>query len=106
MDSTQTAKKPRVRIEPNPKWVRGVVDGKTVVDSRDVLLVWEVPYYPAWYFPVADVDLQLVENGETLRSPSRGEGTRYDLVASDTTIPNGAWCHLDSPVEELGSAAR
>lgn len=98
--------RPRVRVEPNPKWIRGVVDGATVVDSREARFVWEIPYYPAWYFPVDDVDAKLIENGETLRSPSRGAGTRYDVVVGDRTIPNGAWRHLDSPVEELRDLVR
>ena len=101
-----TDPKPRVRIEPNPKWIRGVVDGGTVVDSRDVRFVWEMPYFPAWYFPLADVQATLVANGTTLRSPSRGDGTRYDLVVGDVTIPDAAWRHLDSPVEELRDLVR
>jgi uncharacterized protein (DUF427 family) len=43
------------RIELNPKWVRGLVEGRTVVDSRDVKFVWTHPYYPSWFFPTADV---------------------------------------------------
>ena len=49
----------RVRIEPNPKWVRGTIGGRTVVDSRRSFFVWEIPYYPAWYFPVEDVSAEL-----------------------------------------------
>lgn len=99
-------RKARVRIEPNPKWIRGVRNGRTVVDSRAVRLVWEIPYYPAWYVPVDDVHADLVANGTTLRSPSRGEGTRYDLVVDGETIPDGAWRHLDSPVAELRDLVR
>jgi uncharacterized protein (DUF427 family) len=98
--------RPRVRIEPNPKWIRGVLDGRTVIDSRNVRYVWEVPYFPAWYFPVDDLDATLVANGNTLRSPSRGEGTRYDLVVDGATLLDAAWQHLDSPVEELRGLVR
>ena len=100
------SERPRVRVEPNPKWIRGVVDGRTVVDSREVRYVWEIPYYPAWYFPVDAIDGELVENGGTVRSPSRGEGTRYDLIVGERTIADAAWRHLDSPVEELGDLVR
>lgn len=101
-----TGERPRVRIEPNPKWIRGVVDGVTVIDSRNVRFVWEIPYYPAWYIPLADVAGELVVNGGTVRSPSRGEGTRYDLVVGDRTISDAAWRHLDSPMEELRDLVR
>jgi len=96
----------RVRIESNPKWIRGLNDGRTIVDSREARLVWEIPYYPAWYFPVEDLNAELKENGETLRSPLRGSGTRYDLVVDGIVIPDAAWRHLDSPVDELRGLVR
>lgn len=43
------------RVEPSPKWVRGYIGDELVVDSRAVLLVWEHPRYPVWYFPADDV---------------------------------------------------
>lgn len=98
--------RPRVRVEPNPKWIRGVSGGATVVDSRRSRYVWEIPYYPAWYVPLDDVAGDLVENGGAVRSPSRGEGTRYDLVVGDRTIPDAAWRHVGSPVEELRDVVR
>lgn len=100
------AERARVRVEPNPKMIRGVVDGVTVVDSTRARFVWEIPYYPAWYFPLDDVAGELVENGATVRSPSRGEGTRYDLVVDGKTVSDAAWRHLESPVEELRDLVR
>jgi uncharacterized protein (DUF427 family) len=44
-----------VRIEPAPKWIRGTVGERTVVDTRRARLVWEHEYYPWWYIPTADV---------------------------------------------------
>lgn len=98
--------RPRVRLESNPKWIRGIHHGRTIVDSRDVRFVWEIPYYPAWYFPLDAVNGELVPNGSTFRSTSRGDGTRYDLVVDGVTIPDAAWRHLDSPVEELRDLVR
>lgn len=43
------------RIEPNPRWIRGVVAGRTVIDSRHTKYVWTHPWYPAWYIPDTDV---------------------------------------------------
>ena len=101
---TQTTE--RIRIEPNDKWIRGYRNGTVVVDSRRSRLVWEVPYYPAWYFPAADVHAVLTANGTTLRSPRRGEGTRYDIDVAGDVVLDGAWQHLDSPVEELCGLVR
>jgi uncharacterized protein (DUF427 family) len=44
-----------VRIEPSPKWIRGTVGDRTVVDTRRAQLVWEHEYYPWWYVPTDDV---------------------------------------------------
>jgi uncharacterized protein (DUF427 family) len=44
-----------VRIEPIPKWIRGTVGDRTVVDTRRAQLVWEHEYYPWWYVPTDDV---------------------------------------------------
>jgi uncharacterized protein (DUF427 family) len=81
-------------------------NGRVVVDSRDSRFVWEIPYYPAWYFPLDSINGDLVANGGVLRSPSRGEGTRYDLVVDGITIADAAWRHLDSPVEGLRDLVR
>lgn len=83
-----------------------MLDGRTVIDSRSSRYVWEIPYFPAWYFPIGDVDAEFVANGSTLRSPSRGEGTRYDLVVGERTVQNAAWRHIDSPVDELHDLVR
>lgn len=103
--------KERVRVVANPKWIRARHGGQVVVDSRNTRFVWEIPYYPAWYVPVDDVAVELRPNGETLRSPSRGEGTRYDVVltaldGTEIVRPNMAWRHLDSPVVALRDLVR
>ncbi|MFP3882448.1 MAG: DUF427 domain-containing protein [Actinomycetota bacterium] len=68
----------RVRIEPSTRQVRVMLGGEIVADTTTLLLVWEVPYYPTYYFPESDVRTDLlVETGETRRSPSRGEATQY-----------------------------
>ena len=58
------------------------------------------------YFRLDSVSGDLVANGGTVRSPSRGEGTRYDLVVDGITIPDAAWRHVDSPVEGLRDLVR
>lgn len=68
----------RVRFEPSSKQVRVMLGGEIVANTTNALLVWEVPYYPTYYFPAADVRTDLlVETGEVRRSPSRGEATQH-----------------------------
>jgi len=69
-----------VRIEENPKWIRGLVDGRTVIDSRNTKLVWEVPWYPAWYIPTVDVfDPTL----PTIARPELADHVRVDWQSID-----------------------
>ena len=52
--STETDKRRgRIRIEPGTKRVRAYLDGEVVADSARPVLVWEVPYYPTYYFPTS-----------------------------------------------------
>jgi uncharacterized protein (DUF427 family) len=95
-----------VRIEPNPRRIRGLSRGRTVVDTTAARLVWEHAYYPAWYVPIDDVDAELVANGEAFDSSRRGAGTRYDVIVGDETLANAAWRHLDSPSADLRGLVR
>jgi uncharacterized protein (DUF427 family) len=68
----------RVKTEQSNRRVRVMLGGEIVADTTSPLLVWEVPYYPTYYFPEADVRTDLiVETGETRASPSRGVATQY-----------------------------
>lgn len=95
-----------VRMMSNPKWIRGVVDGVTVVDSRRTRFVWEHRYYPQWYVPIDDVHGEMRPNGSVVESSSRGDGERFDLVIGERAIPNAGWRHADAPVEELRDLVR
>ena len=52
-----------IRIEPSMKRVRAVLGGRTVADTSQPLLVWERPYYPTYYLPSADVDVDALGDG-------------------------------------------
>ena len=77
-----------------------MLGGEVVVDSTTPLLVWEVPYYPTYYFPEDDVRTELfVETGETRRSPSRGEATQYVVKAGSGE--GTAYAYHDPKIPEL-----
>lgn len=52
-----------MRAEPSPKRVRAVYGGQVVADTLRPMLVWEVPYYPAYYLPAEDVRTDLLPAG-------------------------------------------
>jgi uncharacterized protein (DUF427 family) len=87
--------------------VRAYLAGQLVADTRHPLLVWEIPYYPAYYLPVADVRASLVPTGKTEHSPSRGNADVYDVQTGDGAAAAGAALRYpDSPIDELRDHVR
>jgi uncharacterized protein (DUF427 family) len=103
---SQSTARGRVRVEPSQKRVRVYLAGDLVADTIQPLLVWEVPYYPAYYLPAADVRAKLVPTGKTEHSPSRGEAETLDVVTGRGTAAGAARRYPDSPIEELRDAVR
>jgi uncharacterized protein (DUF427 family) len=105
--ATTSETRGRVRIERGAKRVRAYLHGELVADTTRPLLVWEVPYYPTYYFPEADVrgDLLRAEE-EFAHSPSRGDGRMFTVVAGGEEAPRGALRYDESPLEELRDAIR
>jgi uncharacterized protein (DUF427 family) len=97
----------RVRLEAGPKRVRVYLGGVLVADTLTPTLVWEVPYYPTYYFPRRDVRTDLLtETGNTAPSPSRGEATLFTIKAGSAEAVDAARIHQDSPIEELRELVR
>jgi len=108
MSTTETTKtRGRIRIEQGTKRVRVYLGGEVVADTTRPLLVWEKPYYPAYYFPLADVRSELLEaDGGSSHSPSRGDGTTYTVSAGSKQAPGAALRYEESPIEELRDTVR
>ena len=96
----------RVRIEPGGKRVRAVLGGEVVADTTRPVLVWEVPYYPAYYVPLADVRAELRPDGGTVHSPSRGDARTSTVVAGGREAQGAARRYEDSPIEALRDLVR
>lgn len=99
---------PPVRVEPSPRWVRAVLAGRTVADSKTPLLHVSYgrpirpgsrkPELPTYFFAVDEVDMSILEPAEVL------DGRQWwhaDL--DDRRVEYAAWSY-DEPrgaVEEL-----
>ena len=106
--TTETDKRrERIRIEPGAKRVRAYLGGEVVADTARPVLVWEVPYYPTYYFPLADVRAQLLETESGgAHSPSRGDGRTFTVQTDSREAPRAAVRYEDSPIEELRDLIR
>jgi uncharacterized protein (DUF427 family) len=98
-----TTKRRGIRIEPGAKRVRVYLGGELVADTIQPVLVWEVPYYPTYYFPVSDVGTELLQREDGVgHSPSRGDAHRFSVKGR----PHAALRYEDSPIEELRDLIR
>jgi uncharacterized protein (DUF427 family) len=79
-----------MRIEPGAKRVRAYLNGEAVADTIRPTLVWEIPQYPTYYFPLDDVRADL-RDGDPPVEALRGL-VRLDWHAMD------AWFEEDEQV--------
>lgn len=90
----------RVKIEQSTKQVRVMLGGEIVASTTRPLLVWEVPYFPTYYFPEEDVRTDLlVETGETRKSPSRGEASQYTVKVNGSE--GAAYAFKDPKIDDI-----
>jgi len=95
-----------VRVEQGAKRVRAYLAGRLVADTRRPFLVWEIPYYPAYYLPLADVLAELAPTGKTEHSPSRGDAQLFDVRVAGATAEAAAKRYPDSPLASLRDLVR
>jgi len=96
-----------VRVDRGTKRVRTYLRGQLVADTISPWLVWEVPHYPAYYFPVADVHAELLDEGaKPSHSPSRGDAQVRTVVTSAGRASGAALVYEDSPIEEIRGTVR
>lgn len=95
-----------IRIEEGRKRVRAYLNGQLVADTARPVLVWEWPYYPAYYFPAADVRAELIPAGETEHSPSRGDAEVLHVKTAAGTAERAALRYPDSPLPALRELVR
>ena len=102
----RTDRRGRIRLEPGAKRVRAFLGGEVVTDTARPVLVWEVPYYPTYYVPLADVRAELRPDGDAVHSPSRGDARRFTVRAGGREAPGAALRYEDSPIAELRDLVR
>jgi uncharacterized protein (DUF427 family) len=94
-------------VEQGGKRIRAVFAGNVVADTVHPLLVWEVPYYPTYYFPRDDVRPEFfAASGRTSHSPSRGDARLSTIRAGAREAVDAAQEYAESPIEELRGHVR
>jgi uncharacterized protein (DUF427 family) len=85
-----------MRTEPSAKRVRALLSGRMVADTVRPVLVWEKPYYPTYFLPASDVDLEQIP-AEALRHGEAVDPALAGLVHLEWGAMD-AWFEEDEPV--------
>ena len=95
-----------VHVEVSPRRVRAYFDNHLVADSQNVLLVFETKRPPVYWFPVADVRMNLLARKEpaadaasgTVRWRSNTGGRIADNLAWSYSEPSGDLAPLEGHI--------
>ena len=93
-------------VEPVPRRIRAVLAGHTVLDTSRALYVWEVPYFPQFYVPLADVEPGVLVDEDNKQDSSRGTVAVHGLRVGDTYRPRAAKVLHDSSIDRLTDTVR
>src|SRR5258708_38287883 len=91
----------RGRIEPAPRRVRGYLGDELIFDTTAARYVWEIPYYPAYYVPLADVRAEFLRDENHPQKVQLGPSRLHSLVGAGQTHKSAARVFdpaSDSPV--------
>ena len=95
-----------IRAERGAKRLRAYLSGECVLDTVRPWLVWEHPYYPAYYVPVDDVLAQLAPAGRADADDRLGECELFDVGAPSGTAAAAARRYPRAPIEALQDLVR
>ena len=93
------------RIEPSDKRVTVVFGGVTVADTERALVVYETRLAPAYYLPIEDVRMDLLEpTAYRTHCPFKGDASYWTLRVGDRVAENGVWAY-QAPLPEFAALA-
>lgn len=86
-------------FEPSPRWVRAEVGDVTVVDSKQVLVLWEEgKVLPVYLFPLDDVRTDLLRPSEhPPPEDHHGLASYWTLEVAEQVTENAAWTYSAAP---------
>ncbi len=97
---------PANHIEPVPRRIRAMLGGRTVLDTRRAIYLWEWPNYPQYYIPVADIDPEVLVDEQHTQKLSRGVARRLGLRVGEHTRPKAARIYTDDSLPGLADMVR
>ncbi len=93
-------------IEPVPRRIRAVLAGTVVLDTTGALYVWEWPYYPQYYIPLADVNAEVLVDEDHPEHLHRGTARRHGLRVGEVARFGVAHVYTDDALAGLAGTVR
>jgi uncharacterized protein (DUF427 family) len=93
-------------VEPVPRRVRAFLAGQAVVDTTGARYVWENPYFPQFYIPLADVQADALVDEGTTEETARGDARYFGVRVGKTDRPAAARVLAAAKVEGLDDTVR
>lgn len=83
-----------IRMETNPRRVRGRVENHVIADTADALTLSEADYAPVQYLPRKDVETGfLSQTDKVTHCPYKGDATHYSMMINGDLMENCAWSY-------------
>jgi uncharacterized protein (DUF427 family) len=93
-------------LEPAPRRVRATLGGHIVFDTIRAVYLWEWPFYPQYYIPLADVDGALLVDEHHPQRDHRGQLELFGLAVGEIKRPSAVRLYRESAIAGLGGTAR
>jgi uncharacterized protein (DUF427 family) len=83
-----------ITIEPNPKRVRVIFNGRVVAETSRALTLRETTLRPVHYIPRADAALDFfVRSAHVTHCPYKGDAAYHSLAVADRVSDNAVWTY-------------
>jgi uncharacterized protein (DUF427 family) len=93
----------KILFERSPRRVRVVFAGETIADSSDAHLVFETRHLPVYYFPRADVRMDLLApTDHHTFCPYKGTASYWTIGAGERSSENAVWGYPE-PYDEVAA---
>jgi uncharacterized protein (DUF427 family) len=98
VDRVQNTNIEHVMFEPTSKRVRAILAGVTIADSTRVRIMHEPGRLAIYYFPIEDVQQDLLTpSSKRTTSPLKGEAHYWSVQVGDTIAQDAAWSYPEPP---------
>jgi uncharacterized protein (DUF427 family) len=86
--------------------VRALLGDALVFDTTKALYVWEWPFYPQYYIPLGDINVDLLVDEDNPQRLKRGTARRHGLRVGDISRPSSVSVYTDDAIAGLSGMVR